>query len=51
MAQHGTADIRMRIRAEGLPDPRRYSAPTAPEIAIIMPGVPATRAKNALIHQ
>ena len=27
MAQHGAADIRMTIRVEGLPDPRRYTAP------------------------
>ena len=38
MAQHGAADIRMTIRAEGLPDRRRYNAPTAPEISVIMPG-------------
>ena len=38
MAQHGAADITMTIRAEGLPDPRRYSAPTSPEIVVIMPG-------------
>ena len=38
MAQHGAADIRMTIRAEGLPDPQRYNAPTAQEIAVIMPG-------------
>ena len=28
----------MTIRADGEPDPRRYNAPTAPEIAVIMPG-------------
>ena len=28
----------MTIRADGAPDPRRYNAPTAPEIAVIMPG-------------
>ena len=38
MAQHSAADIRMTIRAEGLPDPRRYNAPTALEIAVIIPG-------------
>ena len=38
MAQHVAAGIRMTIRAEGLPDPRRYNTPTAPEIAVIMPG-------------
>ena len=38
MAQHGTAHIIMTIRAERLHDPRRYNAPTAPEIAVIMPG-------------
>ena len=37
MARHGAADIRMTIRAEWLPDPRRYNAPTVPEIAVIMP--------------
>ena len=34
MAQHGAADIRMTIRAEGLPDPRRYNAPTAPKMLL-----------------
>ena len=28
-------DIRMIIRADGCPDPRRYNAPSAPEIAEI----------------
>ena len=28
----------MTIRADGTPDPRHYNAPTAPEIAVIMPG-------------
>ena len=28
----------MIIRADGVPDPRRYNAPTAPEVAVIMPG-------------
>ena len=38
MKEQGASDIRMIIRADGGPDPRRYNAPTAPEIAIIMPG-------------
>ncbi len=38
MREHGGADVRMIIRADGCPDPRRYNAPTAPEIAVIMPG-------------
>ena len=38
IAQHGAADIRMTIRADGLPDPRTYNAPTVPKIAVIMPG-------------
>ena len=37
MAQHGSADIRMTIRAERSPDPLIYNAPTDPEIAV-MPG-------------
>ena len=28
----------MVIRTEGAPDPRRYNVPTAPEVAVIMPG-------------
>ena len=28
----------MNIRADGAPDPRRYNAPSAPEIAVVMPG-------------
>ena len=28
----------MVIRSDGCPDPRRYNAPTAPEIGIIIPG-------------
>ena len=28
----------MIIRVDGVPDPRRYNAPTAPEVAVIMPG-------------
>ena len=31
-------DVRTTIRADGVPDPRRYNAPTAPEITVIMPG-------------
>ena len=50
MAQHGAADIRMTIRAEGLPDPRRYNAPTAPEIAIIMPGDGYTEHQVSLMY-
>ena len=38
MREHGGADVRMTIRADGASDPRRYNAPTAPEIAVIMPG-------------
>ena len=38
MREHGGAVVRMTIRADGLSDPRRYNAPTAPEIAVIMPG-------------
>ena len=38
MREHGGADVRMRILADGPSDPRRYNAPTAPEIAVIMPG-------------
>ena len=38
MTLHGAADIRMTILAEGLSDPRRYNAPTAPKIAVFMPG-------------
>ena len=36
--RQGANDVRMIIRADGGPDPRRYNAPTAPKIAIIMPG-------------
>lgn len=32
VSQNGVADIRMMIRAEGTPDPRRYKAPTTPEV-------------------
>ena len=38
MKEHGGVDVRMTIRADGVPDPRRYNAPTSPEIAVIMPG-------------
>ena len=38
MRDKGGVDVRMTIRADGAPDPRRYNAPTAPEIAVIMPG-------------
>ena len=38
MRAQGGTDVRMIIRADGAPDPRRYNAPTAPEVAIIMPG-------------
>ena len=38
MREQGGADVRMVIRAEGALDPRRYNAPTAPEVAVIMPG-------------
>ena len=47
MAQHGAADIRMTIRAEGLPDPRRYNTPTAPKIVVIMPGDGYTEHKSS----
>ena len=30
--------MRITIRADVASDPRRYNAPTAPEIAVIMPG-------------
>ena len=38
MRAQGGTDVRMIIRADGFPDPRRYNAPTAPEVAVIMPG-------------
>ena len=38
MRAQGGTDVRMIIRADGVPDPRRYNAPTAPEVAVIMPG-------------
>ena len=31
-------EVRMSIKADGCPDPRRYSAPTAPKIAVFLPG-------------
>ena len=34
----GRVDVRMIIKADGCPDSRRYSAPTAPEIAVLLPG-------------
>ena len=53
MAQHGSADIRMTIRAERSPDPLIYSAPTDPEIAVIMPGDGYTQhqaSRNIVLH-
>ena len=38
MREQGASDVRMTIRADSGPDHRRYNAPTAPEIAVIMPG-------------
>ena len=38
MKAQGGTDARMIIRADGIPDPRRYNVPTAPEVAVIMPG-------------
>ena len=38
MKEQGGIDIRMVIRADGGPDPRRYNLPTAPEIAVLLPG-------------
>ena len=38
MRVQGGVDIRMIIRADGCPDPRRYNAPSAPEIAVLLPG-------------
>ena len=38
MKEQGGIDIRMVIRADGAPDPRRYNLPTAPEIAVLLPG-------------
>ena len=34
----GGVEVRMIIKADGCPDPRWYSAPTAPEIAVLLPG-------------
>ena len=39
MRDKGGVDVRVTIRADGAPDPRRYNAPTAPEIAVIISGV------------
>ena len=39
MREQGHNDVRMIIRSEGTPDSRRYNKPTAPEVAVIMPGV------------
>ncbi|KAI6657116.1 hypothetical protein LOD99_15902 [Oopsacas minuta] len=36
--ENGASDVRMVIRADDSPDLRRYNAPTAPEIDVIMPG-------------
>ena len=38
MRDKGGVDVKMTIRSDGAPDPRLYNAPTAPEIAVIMPG-------------
>ena len=38
MKEQGGIDIRIVIRADGGPDPRRYNLPTAPEIAVLLPG-------------
>ena len=38
MRAQGVVDIRMIIRADGCPDPRRYNAPSLPEIAVLLPG-------------
>ena len=38
MRAQGGTDVRMIIRADGVPDPRLYNASTAPELAVIMPG-------------
>ena len=38
MRAQGGVNIRMIIRADGCPDPRRYNAPYAPEIAVLLPG-------------
>ena len=38
MRVQGGVDIRMIIRADGWPDPRRYNAPSAHETAVLLPG-------------
>ena len=38
MKSIGDNNVRMIIRSDGTPDPRRYNAPSAPEIAVIIPG-------------
>ena len=38
MIEQGGADMRMTIQVDGSPDSRRYKAPTAPEIAVLIPG-------------
>ena len=38
LREYGGADVRMTIRAGRPSDPHRYNAPTAPEIAVNMPG-------------
>ena len=37
MNEQGRINVRMVIRADGDPDPRRYNLPTAPEIAVLRP--------------
>ena len=37
MREQGGTDVRMVIKADGCPDSRRYNAPTAQEIAVILP--------------
>ena len=39
MREQGDNDVRMVIRSEGIRHSRRYNKPTAPEVAVIMPGV------------
>ena len=38
MRAQGGVDIRMIIRADGCPDPRRYNTPSVQEIAVLLPG-------------
>ena len=38
MRQQGGIDIKMVIRTDGSPDPRRYDVSTAPEISVLLPG-------------